>query len=174
MDERAADPDGQNALQSSFTSGSGGTPDHVVVDVVAHFATFAHRPEPAFATGNADRIDSVEPSLSIDSCRLELVINTTGEDTAPETEIAAALGTDPVTVEAIQSLKRAALWDALTPPDTGPVHLARLTVPAVLSGSTVAFDESFDMLSAAVAPDFTHRRYSYSAAELALLSGIRR
>ncbi|MEM8539224.1 MAG: hypothetical protein AAGF56_15345, partial [Pseudomonadota bacterium] len=157
VDEQAADPDGQNALQSSFVAGSGSLPDHVVIDVTAGFATYAHRPEPAFATGNADRIDSVEPSLSVDSCRLSLVIRTGPDTTEPVSEIASALPSDPVTIEQIQEQKRTALWDDLTGPDQAPVHLARLAVPAVLTGSALSFDASFDMLSVAVAPDFAHR-----------------
>ena len=171
----ADDVDGQAELQQGARVGGGGLPDHIALDVTARFATFAHRPEPAFATGNADRIDSVEPSLSVDSCKLLLDIRPADHELTAETEISIAHQGDAANEATLHRLKRETMWPAISQaPDIG-LHLARLRVPITTSGSgEVSFDGSFDMDTAAIAPDFSSRRYSYSVAELALLSGLRR
>lgn len=175
MAEQSAGGDTQALLQQAARAGGGGLPSHVAVDVTAHFATYAHRPEPAFATGNADRIDSVEPSLSVDSCRLSLDLRDAAHTLTAEAEISVAHEGANANEDTLHRLKREALWDVITRPEGTGLHLARLRVPIVTAGNgTVSFDDSFDMSSAPVAPDFTFRRYSYSAAELALLSGLRR
>ena len=175
MAQTAEDEDGQPALQQAARAGGGGLPDHIALDVTARFATFAHRPEPAFATGNADRIDSVEPSLSVDSCKLSLDVRPADHELTAETEISVAHEGGAADESTLHRLKREAMWPVLSQvPDVG-LHLARLRIPITTSGGgQVSFDASFDMDTAAIAPDFSSRRYSYSAAELALLSGLRR
>lgn len=175
MDETAADTDGQQQLQGGFRSAALGRPDHVAVDVTASFQAYAHRPEPAFATGNADQIDGVEPTLNVDSCRLELAVRAASAGLSGESDIS-RLVPGAADIDRIQTAKRETLWgEGADAQEDVAVHLVRLIVPVRTTGSgDVAYEPSFDVDDPAIAPDFSGRLYSYSAAELALLAGHRR
>ena len=191
---QASTAPGRARLAAGQRPAGAGMPGHVVCDLFADFAAYARRPEPAFATGNADRIDSVEPSLSQDAVWLYLTIRDAADNRLPESMIS-RLVPGAVDIAALRTAKRQTLWRALAPrPETlaaptdqpatehdltqqafGGVFLARLRVPVrVGAGGAPAFDDSFDMTAAAAAPAFDGRAYSYSAAELALLAGHRR
>lgn len=191
---QAATGAGRALIAQGTRPAGGGMPGHMVCDLFADFAAYARRPEPAFATGNADKIDGVEPTLSQDAIYLHLVIRDAADDRLPESMIS-RLVPGAADAEAIRAAKRQALWPALAPrprdlapldgqPPTehdliqqefGGVFLARLRIPlSAGAGGTPAFDDTFDMTAPAAAPAFDGRLYSYSAAELALLAGQRR
>ncbi|MEP4194660.1 MAG: hypothetical protein ABJL99_03400 [Aliishimia sp.] len=171
-----------------------GLPLHILVDLFADFRAFARRPEPAFATGNADQIDGTEATLSDDAVYLHLVVRDAEDERAAQSMAARLFGAGTPTPEDLQRIKREDLWQNLAPrPDTlatapgladtehdlgqqdfGGVMLARLALPLVEDDAGARFDTSFNMNATAVAPDFSGRLYSYSAAELALLHGLRR
>lgn len=191
---RAAEPAGAARIAAGRRPAGAGMPEHMVADLFADFVAYARRPEPAFATGNADRIDSVEPSLSQDSVHLYLIIRDAADNRLPESMIS-RLVPGAVDIAAVRTAKRQRLWRALAPrpaglstpadqPATehdltqqafGGVFLARLRLPLRAgAGGALGFDGSFDMTAAAAAPAFDGRLYSYSAAELALIAGHRR
>lgn len=191
---QAATPRGAALIAAGRRVAAAGLPDHLVTDLFADFRNSARRPEPAFATGNADQIDGVEPTLAQDGLHLFLVIRDATDDRLPESMISRLIP-GAVTLAEVQRAKRQDLWAALGPrPETlapvaglpltehdptqqrfGGVFLARLRLPLTAGpGGAAVFDTGFDMSAAAVQPDFAGRLYSYSAAELALLSGFRR
>lgn len=182
-------------VQAGDRAAAGPLPRRVVVDVTAAFRACAREPEPAFATGNADAIDGVMPSRILDAARLELVIRPDGDDREPSSLAAARLA-DPVSADDVKTFKRTEAY-ALTRAEEAPfslpaggalsehivagnvqdgseILLARLVIPLVEQDGTLAFDDTIDLTQDAFAPDQTIRPYSYSAAELALLAGVRR
>ena len=174
MAQTAADVDGQQQLQGGFRAAALGRPDHVAVDVVAAFQAYAHRPEPAFATGNADQIDGVEPTLNVDSCRLVLEVRSAGAGVGDQSDIS-ELVPGSVDIARLQRAKRETLWEAGADAEDRAVHLARLIVPVRTNDAgDLVFEDSFTAADPSIAPDFEGRLYSYSAAELALLAGHRR
>lgn len=171
-----------------------GWPDHLVVDLFAEFAAFARRPEPAFATGSADYIDAIAPSLSHDAVHLQMMIRQAMDNRLPESMIS-RLVPGAANLARVQEAKRKGLWRAMAPrpdglapasdqpatehdltaQDFGGVFLARLHVPLRAGpGGGFVFDDSFDMTAATAGPRFDGRLYSYSNAEIQLLAGHRR
>lgn len=194
-----ADPERSAQIATGRRGPEAGLPDHFRVDIFAEFAAFARRPEPAFATGNADQIDGTEATLAQDSLYLNMVIRDAGAIADPATDLLpesmiSRLVPGAVDAAAIQAAKRQTLWRALAPrPDTlapspdqpvtehdltrqafGGVFLARLAIPLRLAGTALEFDDAFDLTAPAAQPSFAGRLYSYSTAELALLAGERR
>jgi len=174
MAQTALDADGQNKLQQGFRAAGSGLPDHVMIDVEAQFGAFAQRPEPAFATGNADQIDGVEPAYNIDSCQLLMTLRDAEHSLEARSDMATLEGV-PVSIDALRTAKREALWDEVADAEDGAIHLARLAMPVRdIGDGALGWDDSFNLFAAATAPNFDGRLYSYSTAELALLSQIRR
>lgn len=174
MAQTAATADGQNALQQGFRAASGGLPDHVMIDLEAQFGAFAQRPEPAFATGNADQIDGVQPSVNIDSCQLLMLIRD-ATSTMNALSDMARLEATPVSIDGLRKAKRETLWDEVADAQDGSMRLARLAIPVRdIGDGGLGWDDSFNIFSPTTAPNFDGRLYSYSTAELALLSQIRR
>lgn len=199
MDQQRAVPETAARLQAGVRAAGSGLPTHIVADVHLSYHPCAQTPEPAFATGNADTIDAVQPSRILDGGRLDLVIRPDGDDRTPSALSASTASqvSDPPTLAEVQRFKRELAWD-LTRSETDPfslpagadvsehivdgneqdgseILLARLTVPVITGGGGPRFDDSIDLTQTAFVPDQTLRPYSYSAAELALLAGnIRR
>ncbi|MGB8818847.1 MAG: hypothetical protein WCC66_13095 [Rhizobiaceae bacterium] len=187
----ASTPQGLARLAAGRRAAGAGLPDHLVVDLFAEFRAFARRPEPAFATGNADRIDAISPTLAQDSVFLNMVIRDAAFTGLPESMVS-RLVPGAVTAAEVQRVKRESLWPALGPrpdqlaPDPtlpptehvrghqafGGVFLARLRVP--VTGTPPGLDDSIALTAPALLPDVSGRLYSYSTAELALLAGQRR
>lgn len=192
VDDLGSTGTGAALITQGRRAAGGGLPQHMMLDLFADFRAYARRPEPAFATGNADQIDGTQATLSDDAVYLHLIVRDAEDDRNAES-MAARL-TAAETAEEIQRMKREDLWQNLAPrPDTiatdpgladtehdlsqqsfGGILLARLPVPLVNDDGALRFDTSFDITAAAAAPDFAPRLYSYSAAELALLQGVRR
>lgn len=189
--------DGAARIAAGLRAAGGGLPQHLVADVYLAFHACATTPEPAFATGNADTIDGVQPSRILDSGKLDLVVRPDGDDREPSSLVASQVP-DPATAEDVQEFKRLQAW-TLTEPETEPfrlpaggtisehivagnlqdgseVLLARLIVPVVTGGGEPPrFDDTLDLSQATLRPNQSIRPYSYSAEELALLAAnIRR
>jgi hypothetical protein len=179
------DPGGQDQLSNSFRSGSGGTPDGVVVDVFIKFEVCERGKQPAFATGNFDALDAVAPSRLRDSYRLELVIRQEATVPLPEPDFPAMTGLTPEQIQATiieyklqEAWKESTAWqgpgDTLLPltehvtaQDGTEVLLARLLIPATrppLQRDT----------NVPIVVDNTLRRFVFSTAELVWLTGIMR
>lgn len=197
VEQHAATPDGLARLQAGLRASGGGLPQRIVADVYASFRPCARAPEPAFATGNADTIDGVQPSRILDAGKLDLVIRPEGDNREPSS-LAASQVPNPATIEDIQRFKRKDAWNltraeevpfslpaggdlsehivAGNLQDGSEILLARLIVPMVTGGGQPPrFDDSIDLSQPQFVPDQSIRPYSYSAAELALLAGnIRR
>jgi hypothetical protein len=162
--------------------------DVVVVDVFVCFHACPGSLQPAFATGNIDTLDAVQPSRVRDHAALSALLRRAGQAPLPRAEVP-ALGADPA---ALQRFKREQLWGrlqlreerhrggpllALGPEHVAGLHdgtellLARVTVPAVVDAGTgrPRLDPGRD-----VAADNDVRLYSYGNAELALLAGLER
>lgn len=184
--------EGRAELQAGLRAAAGPLPDRVVADVYLRFKACARTPEPAFATLNADTIDSVQPSRVLDAGVLDLVVRPDGDDRAPSSLAAANLA-DPVSIDRLQQFKREDAFRLTRaeqepfalpagPPlsehivagnrqDGSEVHLARLAIPIDASDpAAMVFDTTVPLPD----PDQSLRPYAYGAAELALLSGIRR
>lgn len=179
------DPKGQDRLSNSFRSGSGGTPDGVVVDAFIKFEVCERGKQPAFATGNFDALDAVAPSRLRDSYRLELIIREEQTVPIPQPGFPDLTGLTPQQIKAavIQyklqgSWKESTAWQGpadtllhleehVTAQDGTEVLLARLLIPATrppLQRDT----------NVAIVVDNTLRRFVFSTAELAWLTGIMR
>lgn len=165
--------------------------DHVVADVYLGFHGCARSPEPAFATGNADTLDGVQPSRVLDTGHLRLVVRPLGDDRVPSSLPASQLP-GPVTLADLRDYKRLTAWPLVQPgaepfslpaggtitehvtaghlQDGSEILLARLTLPLVLGGDAPAFDDTIDLDQAPFRPNQDIRPYSYSADELALLA----
>ena len=191
LDQRNETPEGQAAVTAGLRAAGGGLPDHLIADVYLRYHACARNPEPAFATGNADTIDGVQPSRILDSGLLDLVIRPDGDDRVP-TSLAASQLPDPANADNIRDFKRLQGWD-LTRSEEAPfslpaggalsehiiagnlqdgseILLARLTVPLDTSGAVPVFDGTIDLSQTEFVPNQDIRPYSYSAAELALLA----
>lgn len=191
LEQQVATPAGLAAVQVGLRAAGDGLPDRIVADVYVAFKPCARVPEPAFATGNADTIDAVQPSRILDAGRLDLVIRPAGDDRVPS-GLAASQVPDPATAEAVQRFKRERAY-ALTRAEAMPfslpaggtisehvvagnrqngseILLARLIIP-VVPGDPPIFDDTIDLDAAALRPDQSLRPYAYSAAEVALLAG---
>lgn len=193
FDQQVADPETLALVNGALRPAGGGRPPHVVADVYGSFEASARAPEPAFATGNADNVDSVQAARILDALRLDLLIRESDDDRLPESAISALLP-GAVDAAAVREAKRTRLWAALQPdedpfalrPEEGPlehdltrqdgteVFLARLVLPVIDDGGAPRFDDAFDMSAAAVRPAQDERPYCWAAPELALLRDLRR
>jgi hypothetical protein len=180
------DEKGRDRLVNSFRSGSGGTPDGVVVDVFIKFEVCERGKQPAFATGNFDALDAVAPSRLRDSYLLELVIR---EETAvpipPFPDFPDLTGLTPEQIRATvidyklqEAWKDSTAWQGpgetllhleehVTSQDGTEVLLARLLIPAV--SPPLRRD-----LNVPIVVDNSLRRFVFSTAELVWLTGIMR
>jgi hypothetical protein len=179
------DPQGRDQLSNSFRSGSGGTPDGVVVDAFIKFEVCERGKQPAFATGNFDALDAVAPSRLRDSYRLELIIRQEQTLPIPEPDLPDMAGLTPEQIQATiidyklqeawrESTARQGPGDTLLPvaehvtaQDGTEVLLARLLIPA--TSPPLVRDTNVPIVV-----DNTLRRFVFSTAELAWLTGIMR
>jgi len=189
FDQQVAEPLSRAAIDQALRPAGDGAPPHVVVDVYARFAASARAPEPAFATGNADHLDSVQASRILDAVQLDLLVRESDDDRLPGSTISGLIPGD-VDAAAIREAKRTRLWAVLQPEqepfvlrsegidlaydlthqDGTEVFLARLRLPVIDDDGTPRFDTAFNMT--ALPPRQDARPYAYSMAELALLSTL--
>lgn len=165
--------------------------DHVVLDIFAAFHACPGALQPVFATGTLDTLDAVLPSRLRDRAALTPHLRLATEDLnarRPRAEVP-PLGADAA---ALHAFKRTELWRLLQPVadrdpgapllPPGPEHvpglhdgtellLARVTVPVA---EDAAADRPRLDPGRSLAVDNEVRRYSYGAAELALLHGFER
>ena len=185
FDFQLNDPQGRDRLANSFRTGSGGSPDGVVVDVFVKFEVCERGRQPAFATGNFDALDAVAPSRLRDSYRLELVIRQEDPVPVPDSGFPDMTGLTPEQIQAtVIEYKLQEAWkesttqqgsgDALVPleehvsaQDGTEVLLARLVVPA--TSPPLTRDTNVPIVV-----DNTLRRFVFSTAELVWLTGIMR
>jgi hypothetical protein len=176
----------RDRLDVAFRAGSGGAPDHVVVDVFARFIACAREPQPAFADAGAENLNGIQPSRILDAVQLSLVLRHRDDDLAaisPRPEGPAAADAD-----GIRRFKREQLWQTLQleqqdPPrlPLGPEHvpllhdgsevlLGRVRIPSLRDpGELPRFDPNQPARF-----DEDVRLYAYAARELALLHGLDR
>jgi len=176
----------RDRLSAAFRTGSGGAPDHVVVDVFARFVACAREPQPAFSDTGADNLNGIQPSRILDAVKLTLVLRHRDDDLdaiRPRPEGPAAVDDDGV-----RRFKREQLWQALQleqqePPrlPLGPEHvplvhdgsevlLGRVRIPSLQDpGELPRFDPNQPARF-----DEDVRLYAYAARELALLHGLDR
>jgi hypothetical protein len=176
----------RDRLSAAFRAGTGGAPDHVVVDVFARFIACEREPQPAFADAGTDNLNGIQPSRLLDTVKLSLVLRHRDDDLTallPRPE-----GPETADAEGIRRFKREQLWQTLQleqqdPPrlPLGPEHvpvlhdgtellLGRVRIPSLRApgelprfdpGQPARFDEDV-------------RLYAYAARELALLHGLDR
>ena len=166
---------GRDQLSNSFRTGSGDTPDGVVVDVFIKFEVCERGKQPAFATGNFDALDAVAPSRLRDSYRLDLIIREEETLPIPGTGFPDMTGMTPDQIrERIILYKRQGpggsllpLTEHVTAQDGTEVLLARLLIPA--TSPPLQRDTNVP-----IEPDNALRRLVFSTAELAWLTGIMR
>jgi hypothetical protein len=165
--------------------------DHVVLDVFANFHACPGALQPVFATATMDTLDAALPSRLRDRMALTPHLRLAAEDLnarLPRAEVP-PLGADAA---ALHAYKRTELWRLLQPVadrtpgepllPLGAEHvpgrhegtellLARVTVP--VAEDAAAGRPRLDP-GRSLTVDNEVRRYSYGAAELALLHGIER
>lgn len=196
FDQTVETTDGLARINAGLRAAGGGLPDHVVADVYMSFAGCSRAPEPAFATGNADTLDGVQPSRVLEAARLSLLVRAQGDDRLPQSIVSHAVPGSPPTIDSIRDFKRLEGWNALQP-DTEPfqlpsgstvtehdvtvqngteVFLARLVLPFLPDGDGVPrFDAAVNLDQPGLIPAQDDRPYCYSAAEILLLTNeIRR
>lgn len=180
------DEKGRDRLAKSFRTGSGGSPDGVVVDVFVKFEVCERGKQPAFATGNFDALDAVAPSRLRDSYLLELVIRE--EETLPVPSFPGFPDLSGLTPEQIrtrvieyklqEAWRESTAWQGaddtlkhleehVTSQDGTEVLLARLLIPATSPPLRRDLNVPIDV-------DNSLRRFVFSTAELVWLTGIMR
>jgi hypothetical protein len=177
---------GRDRLSAAFRTGSGGAPDHIVVDLFARFIACEREPQPAFADAGADNLNGIQPSRLLDAVKLSLIVRHRDDDLAtisPRPE-----GPEAIDAEGLRRFKREQLWQGLQleqqdPPrlPLGPEHVpihhdgSELLLGRVRIPSLRAADEPprFDPDQPARF-DEDVRLYAYAARELALLQGLDR
>jgi len=176
----------RDRLSNSFRTGSGGTPDGVVVDVFVKFEVCERGKQPAFATGNFEALDAVAPSRLRDSYLLELVIReetTVPIPSFPDFPDLAGLTPQQIKATVIEYKLQEAWQDStawqgpadtllhsgehVTAQDGTEVLLARLLIPA--TSPPLQRDANVPIVV-----DNTLRRFVFSTAELVWLTGIMR
>lgn len=173
--------DDSDAVGRAFTTGSGGSPDHIVADVFLGFRECETAKRPAFQGGEFDALGSVAPLRLRDAVEASLVLRTEDDPPLPR-PIALVQGPNFQTRRAtLDQRKRQNGWlediwwddfDSELRPDiehpsdalAADIFLARIKIPAT-AGSPPT-------LNTGMAPviDNDGRRMVYSTADLVALS----
>lgn len=181
---RLDDPVDYDKLVNSLRPAPDAGPDSCVVDLFVKFESCTHALQPAFATGNFEALNAVEPSRIRDGYRLELLIRQEETLPVPDPGFPDLDGLSDeernqriIDYKLKDAWKESTLWrdidENLTPlTEHGPgqdgteLLLARLYIPAVFSGEGVLMRQ----VSSPVVVDNSIRRFSFSTAELAWLT----
>ncbi len=181
---RLDDPIDYGRLANSLRPAPDAGPDSCVVDLFVKFEPCPHARQPAFATGNFEALNAVEPSRIRDGYRLELCIREEANLPVPDPGLPDLSGlaeearnTRVMDYKLKQAWRESTLWrdgDGKIIPlaEHGPgqdgteVLLARLWIPAAFSSEGVLSRQP----SEPVIVDNYIRRFSFSTTELAWLT----
>ena len=172
-------------LSQSFTTGGGGTPDHIVADVFLGFRSCEVAKRPSFEQGDFDALGAVAPLRLRDAVEASLVIRTEDTPPLPDDGIPEITGANfAARLIALNEFKRTEAWaeDALWEGADGEVNpdqehsqdleyddlfadifLARVLIPA-----TAGDPPEFNPAIAPIAEN-SGRRMVYSTADLIAL-----